>query len=86
VVPTIDLVGAFYSAYLLNDARLRSTTGFEEGVRALQQHVARETADNDVAGFIEDEIVTPTLATGIPAEWAELSKIVGYDIDSVIES
>ena len=77
VVPTIELLGEFYTAYVVNTARLQNTLTLESAVRVLESHVTRQSTEKDLNDYLATHV-----PGGVPASWAALSQSVGYPIDS----
>lgn len=72
--PEIDLLKPFWDTYNLSIDQLNSTTLFLGAIRELNAHVLREGGYESIDAFL--------LATGqtVPATFAELSAIAGYEI------
>ena len=85
ILPTVDLIGEFYSCYLATTQWVSNTTTMLNAVRALQQHVFSRSGYGSVQTYIEREIMTEGSANGIPERWAALSKEAGFNIDAVID-
>lgn len=77
LVPEIDLLQEFYSAYLINNDLLKSPVNFMPAVRALNNHVLNRGTAATVDAFLTDEGVT------VPQTWATLSESSGHDISEV---
>lgn len=82
---TLDLLGEFNTAYLIAKSRLEATTTFDAAVLKIQQHITSKSGLTATA-WIQENVVDEGLAAGIPMAWAILSKTVGFNIDTVIDS
>lgn len=76
VVPSVDLLQEFYSAYLINNDLLKSPVNFLPAVRALNNHVLTRSTATSVDNFLTTEGVT------VPQTWADLCETTGHVISS----
>lgn len=90
VEPTRDLIVPFDSVYQQQVVALASSTQFQEIARALNNHVlsrartAGGATYSDLNTWFADQEIDG-FDVGFPQSWADMSKLVGQNIDIFIE-
>ena len=77
VVPTFDLISAFYDAYLENSELSSNNATFLDAVRDLNNHILNRSSFSTLDAYLQDTGDT------VPQEWADLSAAAGFTITEI---